>query len=262
MNAVGKIAWREKSIATGIHFLVTLVLAACAAALVFLVWFPDPFQTMIGGTELFVLVVGCDLVLGPLISLVIYNSRKSRRKLVIDYVIVGILQIAALVYGVSVLAGSRPVFVAFSVDRIEIVTAREITDKELAAVVRPEFAKLSFTGPRLVGIDVPRADLTDAMFQAMNGNDIYLRPKFFVPFDLEARRHPQARQAHGCPHGAKARHQAADRSRHARYRTTRGANPLGTRTSQQGVLDRAHRHRERQAPPIHRLRSVLIGASG
>ena len=75
------IVWREKFLATAIHFLVTLTLAAIAAALIFLVWFPDPFQTMIGGTELFMLVVGCDLALGPLMSLVIYNSRKSRRAL-------------------------------------------------------------------------------------------------------------------------------------------------------------------------------------
>jgi len=185
MNSLGKIAWREKFVATGVHFLVTLTLAACAAALIFLVWFPDPFQTMIGGTELFVLVVGCDLVLGPLVSLVIYNSRKSRRKLIFDYVVVAILQIGAMVYGVQVLAGSRPVFVAFSVDRMEIVTAREITEQELAAVTRPEFAKLSITGPRLVGIDVPPAERTDALFKAMNGNDIYLRPKFFVPFETK-----------------------------------------------------------------------------
>jgi len=185
MNAVGRIAWREKFVATGIHFLVTLTLAACAAALVFLVWFPDPFQTMIGGTELFMLVVGCDLVLGPLVSLVIYNSRKSRGKLVFDYVVVGFLQITAMIYGVSVLAGSRPVFVAFSIDRFEIVTAREITDQELAAVTRPEYARLSMTGPRLVAIDVPPADRTESLFQAMSGNDVYLRPKFFVPYETK-----------------------------------------------------------------------------
>lgn len=185
MNTVGKIAWREKFVATAIHFLVTLTLAACAAALVFLVWFPDPFQTIIGGTELFQLVVGCDLVLGPLISLVIYNSRKSRRKLVFDYVVVGILQITALVYGVSVLAGSRPVYVGFSVDRLEIVTAREITDTELAAVRNPEYARLSYTGPRLVGIDVPEAERSDALFEGVKGNDVYLRPKFFVPYETK-----------------------------------------------------------------------------
>jgi hypothetical protein len=75
------IVWREKLVATAIHFGATLVLGAIAAALIFLVWYPAPFQKMVGGTELFMLVVGCDLALGPLMSLVIYNSRKSRREL-------------------------------------------------------------------------------------------------------------------------------------------------------------------------------------
>jgi hypothetical protein len=65
------IVWREKLIAMAIHFGVTAVFAASAAALIFFVWFPPPFHTMIGGTELFLLVVGCDLALGPLLSLVI-----------------------------------------------------------------------------------------------------------------------------------------------------------------------------------------------
>jgi hypothetical protein len=103
------IVWREKFIATAIHFLVTLALAVCAAALIFLVWFPSPFATMIGGTELFLLVVGCDLALGPLISLINYNSRKSRPKLNFDYTVVGVVQISALVYGIIVLDGARPV---------------------------------------------------------------------------------------------------------------------------------------------------------
>ena len=43
------IIWREKFLATAIHFLVTLTLAICAAALIFLVWFPDPFQKLPNG---------------------------------------------------------------------------------------------------------------------------------------------------------------------------------------------------------------------
>jgi len=177
------IVWREKLVATGIHFLVTLALAACAAALIFLVWFPDPFETMIGGTELFMLVVGCDLALGPLISLVIYNSRKSRRQLIADYSIVGTVQIAALVYGVFVLAGTRPVYVAFNHDRLEVVTAREISDAELAAAKTPLYKSLPLTGPRLVGIEVPKADAQDAMFQAAAGNEEHMRPRFYVPYE-------------------------------------------------------------------------------
>jgi hypothetical protein len=179
------IVWREKFLATAIHFFVTMCLAACAAALIFLVWFPDPFQTMVGGTELFLLVVGCDLVLGPLISLVIYNSRKSRRKLVFDYAIVGTLQVVAMIYGVFVVASARPAYVSFSVDRLEVVTAQEFTDAELAAARNPEYATLPLTGPRLVALEVPQEEKADAIFQALKGNDIYLRPKFFVRYETQ-----------------------------------------------------------------------------
>jgi len=179
------IVWREKLVATGIHFLVTLTLAAIAAALIFLVWFPHQFATMIGGTELFMLVVGCDLALGPLLSLVIYSSRKSRRELVMDYSLVGAIQIAALVYGVFILAGTRPVYVSYTVDRLEVVTARDITDAELAAARRPEYATRSLTGPRWVATQVPQADNNDALLEGLKGNDVYLRPKFYVPYETQ-----------------------------------------------------------------------------
>ena len=79
------ILWREKFIATSVHFAVTLVLAGIAAGLIFLVWYPDPFDDMIGGTELFLLVVGCDLALGPLLSLVVFDSRNVEKvELVLD----------------------------------------------------------------------------------------------------------------------------------------------------------------------------------
>ena len=177
------IAWREKFVATGIHFLVTLCLAACAAALIFLVWFPDPFQDMIGGTELFILVVGCDLALGPLISLVIYNSRKSRRELLIDYSLVGIVQLAAMIYGIFILAGTRPVYVAFNQDRIEIVTAREIHPDELPFASEPQYASLPLTGPKFVAINVKDADRANALDQDLAGNEEHMRPRFYVPYE-------------------------------------------------------------------------------
>lgn len=179
------IVWREKFIAAAIHFLATLALAACAAALIFLVWFPHPFATMIGGTKLFLLVVGCDLTLGPLLSLVIYNSGKSRRELITDYSIIGAVQIAALVYGVFILAGTRPVYVAFSKDRLEVVSARDISDAELAAAKAPVYGSLPLTGPRFVAIEVPAAEQQDAMFQSLTGNEEHMRPRFYAPYESQ-----------------------------------------------------------------------------
>jgi hypothetical protein len=182
------IHWREKLIAAGVHFGVTLVLAGIAAALIFLVWFPDPYQTMIGGTELFLLIVGSDLALGPLMSLVIYDSRKSRRELLTDYTIVGAIQIAALVYGVIVMSGTRPVYAVFNTDRYEIVTARDIDDQELAAATDPQYRKLPWTGPKLISVVVPAADQQDALFESLQGNEEHQRPKFYAPLEsrLEA----------------------------------------------------------------------------
>jgi hypothetical protein len=179
------IVWRDKLLAFGIHFLATLVIGAFAAALIFLVWFPDPFQTMVRGTELFLLVVGCDLALGPLLSLVVFNRSKSRRELFFDYSIIAVIQIGALVYGIHSVAGSRPVYVAFAKDRLEVVTAQEYLPEELAAAHDPQYRTLPWNGPRFVSIVVPLADNNDALFKALGGVAESARPKFFMPYEHE-----------------------------------------------------------------------------
>ncbi len=180
------IRWREKFLAFGIHFLVTLGVAACAAALIFFVWFPAPFQEMVGGTKLFLLVIGCDLALGPLISLVIYNSSKSKRELLIDYAVVGTVQLAALLYGVYVVSGARPVYVAFVTDRFEVVTASEIEKSELEQAKREEYRTLPKFGPKLVGTYVSPTEHNDALFAGLEGRDISVRPRFYIPYQTVA----------------------------------------------------------------------------
>jgi hypothetical protein len=212
------IVWREKIIATAIHFGATLLLAGIAAALIFRVWYPDPYQTMVGGTELFMLVVGCDLALGPLMSLVIYNSRKSRRELISDYTIVGAVQIAALVYGVYIVAVTRPVYVVFNSDRYEVVSAADIRESELAAATEPEYRRLPWTGPRLIAVNVPAADRQDALFQSLEGNEEHQRPKFYVPLEsklavIRAKAKPVAALATKKPESKPLLYEAVARSR-------------------------------------------------
>jgi len=201
------ILWREKWRAFAIHFAVTLLLAIGAAAIIFGFWYPDPFDTLVGGAELFVLVVACDLVLGPLLSLVIYDSRKGRGKLIFDYSVVGVIQMAALLYGVWIVAAARPVYIAFVGDRLEVVSAQDIRPAELAAARDPAHRSLPLTGPKLVAIVVPPAERNDALFQALEGNEEQARPKFYVPYESQlatirkhalpledlAQRHPEGR---------------------------------------------------------------------
>jgi hypothetical protein len=178
------IAWREKTRAFAVHFLITLVFSATAAALVFLVWFPDPFQRMLGGTRLFEILVMCDLGLGPLTSFIIYNSRKSRRALLFDYTVVGIVQLAAFVYGLNAVANNRPAYIVFVGDRLEVVSAGEIDDADLAKGAQP-YRKRPVGSPQLVGIQEPQ-DLKErdkVLWSSLAGKDYSVLPEYYVPYE-------------------------------------------------------------------------------
>lgn len=178
------IVWREKFRAVLLHFIVTLGMALAAAALIFLVWYPDPFQVMLGGTRFFLLISICDLVLGPLTSLIIYNSKKTRRALIFDYTVVGIVQLAAFVYGVVSISNARPAYVAFVKDRFEVVIADDLADKDLQAAQDPYRTRPKW-GPVLIGTQRPttREERNDLVMAAMQGKDIQNFPRYFVPYE-------------------------------------------------------------------------------
>jgi hypothetical protein len=177
------IRWQEKLKAFAVHFGVTLLLALLAAAVIFFVWYPAPFHTMMGGTELFLLVVGIDLALGPLISLVIYDSRKPRRKLLFDYGVVAVVQLAALVYGVFVVWNVRPVYVAFAVDRFEIVSSGDLADADLAAAPSEKYRHRPRWGPQVVGTFVPPEHREEVLISSLSGKDQHVLPRFYVPYE-------------------------------------------------------------------------------
>jgi hypothetical protein len=179
------IRWREKFIAFSLHFLVTLGLAAVAAAMIFLIWFPDPFEIMLGGVKLFMLVSICDLVLGPLTSFIVYDSRKTRRALVFDYTVIGVVQLTAFVYGVVAMANSRPAYIAFAKDQLEVVQAGDLADEDLAAA-QPQYRSRPKWGPVLVGTVGPtgREERNQLLLSAaMQGKDRSSFPRYYVPYE-------------------------------------------------------------------------------
>ncbi len=177
------IVWREKARAFALHFLAALAFGACAAAFVFLIWFPDPFRQMLGGTRRFEIMVLCCLLL-TLTSLVMYNSRKSRRALVFDYTFVGLAQLSAIVYGVYAVANNRPVYVVSVGDRLEVVSAGEIDDADLARGA-DGFRQRPVWGPDFVAIQEPQGpkERDKALFDALAGKDYPVLPVYYVPYE-------------------------------------------------------------------------------
>ena len=137
--------------ASGIHLGISLCVAVFAAALVFGLWYPYPYGEISGGRELFFLVVAVDVIMGPLITLAIFNRAKPRRELLIDFTVVGLLQLAALGYGLWTVFAARPVHLVFEYSRMTVVHAIDV-DADLLAKAPTSLQKLPVTGPTVIAL--------------------------------------------------------------------------------------------------------------
>ena len=171
------------------HFLGSLLIAALAAALVLWVWFPHPYDLLSGGRSLFLLLVGVDVVCGPLLTLVLFNPAKPRRELVTDMALVVLVQLAALAYGLHTAHGARPLFLVHEVDRFRVITAGDYGDADVTGVIaaldaplRPRWTR----GPVTVGIRKPHdaeERKTVLIESVVGGRDFSQRPDFYAPYD-------------------------------------------------------------------------------
>ncbi len=166
--------------AAAIHGVFTLLVSLVAGFLVFFVWFPYPFGEMLGGTEIYILIVVAEILLGPVVSFVIYNPGKKRSELFRDYACVVIFQVGLLIYGMYAVFVSRPVYQVFVKDRIEVVSATEL---ELSDVNEAEasFRELPLWGPETICVNFPKdpKERSDLLESAMAGKDIQLIPKYY-----------------------------------------------------------------------------------
>lgn len=169
--------------AASLHLCISIVVAGIASALLWGIWYPPPYFHAGGAGKLLALVVGVDVSIGPLLTLLVFKSGKSGMKF--DLAVIGLLQAAALVYGFHVLVNSRPVFMAAAVDRFVIVAAENIAPADLAKASRPEWRHLSWTGPVLVGATLPTNEkqAQALMFSSLQGGkDIQDLPERYVPY--------------------------------------------------------------------------------
>jgi hypothetical protein len=164
------------------HFGISLAIAGLVYVAVRYFWYPGPLFEIAGGLELLLVIICVDVTLGPLITLIIFKPGKWGLKF--DLAVIGILQVAALAYGLYSIAESRPVFMTFVKDRFDLVRAGELTDQDLERAA-PGFGSLSWFGYRMAGARVPKdpkeqlALLDSAIIL---GRDIQYHPRYYVPY--------------------------------------------------------------------------------
>lgn len=132
---------RNRFSASLLHFLFSLSVFSLLVGILLQFWYPNPYFSASGGWQGLRLVAAVDLVLGPLITLVIFNPKKSRRELGMDIGIVVLMQMAALLWGIKAVYDQRPVAVVFLDTSFYTVPAAAISAQEIDLDVLDEFGE-------------------------------------------------------------------------------------------------------------------------
>lgn len=167
-----------------IHLSLSAAIAVSVLLLMLSLWYAPPFFSAVGVYYVLLILLGVDVSLGPLITLIIFNQRKSSKALTFDFSVIAILQIAALIYGMSVMFHARPVFVVFSKDSFDLVTANMLSPEDIAEARYADYRSLPLTGPVYVYAEMP-TDIKERdklVSSAFSGKDLPQFPQYYQPY--------------------------------------------------------------------------------
>jgi len=163
------------------HLAVSAVIALLAILLVFHIWYPAPLHEALGVTHIFLVLLLVDVILGPLLTLLVYKVGK--KTLITDLAVIACLQMAALGYGLWTVAEGRPAWIVYNVDRFDVVTVVDIDTRQLNEALA-QYRNAPWTEPQWVGTVKPDGpeQRSNILFEAVQGgSDIAQRPNLYRP---------------------------------------------------------------------------------
>lgn len=120
---------KTKAKAALIHFGICLSVFLIILAWTWLFGYQGSYFSMAGAVHGLLLVFFVDVVLGPLLSFMVYNPNKSKKEMSTDFALIGLVQLAALVYGVYTLYQEHPkALLIYPDSTATVISQRELQD--------------------------------------------------------------------------------------------------------------------------------------
>lgn len=95
------------------HFVLSVSLFSIIIFVLLYFWYPAPYFTASGGWQGLKIAAAVDLVLGPLLTFIVFDLSKSQKKLIFDLSVIILLQFSALIWGLKTIYEQRPISVVF-----------------------------------------------------------------------------------------------------------------------------------------------------
>jgi len=149
-----------------IHISLSIFVVGLLFLSIYYIWYPRPFFEISGVIEPIKLLVMVDVIIGPLLTFVVYKKDKKRLKF--DLSIIALLQIAALFYGAHTIYNGRAGLLVVSNGQFNYLTEKYAHNDELKFdALKPSI----FSPPKM------------AFLTQSNGLDIYSAYADFEPIE-------------------------------------------------------------------------------
>jgi hypothetical protein len=172
---------KEKLRAASIHFALSAIVILGVLGLVYLGWYEGVFSKIQNLGKVLLIVICVDIVLGPLLTFVVY--KKHKKSLKFDLTVIALIQLAFLSYGVHSVYAARPAFLVFAVDRFEAISLLDWPEDTKPAT--SDASTPNLFSPKLVAALLPKdpKERENLMFSSTAGGaDITQLPKLYVPY--------------------------------------------------------------------------------
>ncbi len=167
-----------------VHLLISASVISIFLYFALMIWYPYPFDYFYSPLGVLSIVLLVDLIIGPLLTLIVYDIKKSKNELRRDLSIVVLIQIVAFVWGVNVTYASRPVFLVFSNQDFYVLAKGDI---DLTLLKDEELMPAFWEGAQKVYVKPPKDsdELTELYREYYWGEkpQIALRLDRYLPLD-------------------------------------------------------------------------------
>jgi hypothetical protein len=153
--------------------------------LMYLGWYHWPGWYLADMPTVLAIMVGVDVVLGPLLTFVIADPAKARRVLARDVGCIVLVQLVAFTYGSVTLWHGRPLYYAFSVNCLTVVQAQDLEQASTPNAGNSALAPHWYSLPRWIWAPLPNdseeaGNIVQSAIQG--GYDVTARPAYFRPW--------------------------------------------------------------------------------
>jgi hypothetical protein len=174
--------------AFGLHLLASAIVLTLTLGALYLGWYHWPGWYLADVPHVVAVMIGVDLVVGPLVTLIIASAAKSRRELGRDIAMIATVQLIALVYGTTALWNGRPLYYAFSDNCLQVIQAYDIDPDELDVARRQHAALVPhwYSLPRWIWAPLPKDPTESSKIissAVQEGLDVTSMPRYFKPWE-------------------------------------------------------------------------------